>query len=70
MNPVASQFDSYPALVAAIRARLPPDSLDLTGAGYAADLFDDVGHLNARGRQRLTAQLVGWLGPATQAGSP
>jgi hypothetical protein len=70
MNPVASDFAGYPALVAAIRDRLPPGSLDLSGAGYPKDLFDDVGHLNDSGRRSLTAQIVGWLDPASPLGSP
>ncbi|HET7505751.1 MAG TPA: hypothetical protein VFK02_32245, partial [Kofleriaceae bacterium] len=66
----ATDFASYPTLVAAIRARVPPDSLDLTGTDYPRELFDDVGHLNAAGRQRLTAQIVGWLASRKELGSP
>ena len=64
MNPIATTFEAYPMLVSAIRARLPPGSLDLTGAGYAKNLFDDVGHLNEAGRLRLTSQIVEWLNSA------
>jgi hypothetical protein len=61
MNPIATGFAEYPALVAAIRDRLPAGSLDLSVAGYPKDLFDDVGHLDEAGRRRLTAQIVDWL---------
>jgi hypothetical protein len=62
MHPLASTFEAYPALVAAIRARAPPGSLDLTGGQYSGELFDDIGHFNERGRRRLTAEIVEWLG--------
>lgn len=61
MNPIATGFAEYPALVAAIRARVPAGSLDLTGEPYPRELFDDVGHLGEAGRQRLTARIVDWL---------
>jgi hypothetical protein len=61
MNPIATGFAAYPALVAAIRDRLPAGSLDLSGDGYPSDQFDDVGHLNEAGRRRLTARIVDWL---------
>jgi hypothetical protein len=70
MHPLATRFAAYPALVAAMRDRVPPGSLDLTAAGYPAELFDDVGHLDEAGRRRLTAQLVDWLGSAKELGSP
>lgn len=61
MNPIATGFAEYPALVAAIRARVPAGSLDLTGEAYPRALFDDVGHLNEAGRRQLTARIVDWL---------
>lgn len=61
MNPIATGFAEYPALVAAIRDRLPAGSLDLTADGYPGELFDDVGHLDEAGRRRLTARIVDWL---------
>ena len=67
MNPIATGFAEYPALVAAIRDGLPAGSLDLSSAGYPQDLFDDVGHLNEAGRRRLTAQIVDGLARALEA---
>jgi hypothetical protein len=61
MNPIATGFAEYPALVAAIRDRIPAGSLDLTGDDYPRDQFDDVGHLDEAGRRRLTARIVDWL---------
>jgi hypothetical protein len=70
MHPLASNFDTYPALVAAIRARVPPGSLDLTRGEYPKELFDDIGHFNERGRRLLTAQIVEWLASTEQRRSP
>ncbi len=53
----------YDALTAAIRAKAPPDSLDLThDAGrFTDDLFYDVGHTNRAGRTVLTRAVIPWL---------
>jgi hypothetical protein len=70
MHPLATKFDEYPALVATIRARVPPGSLDLTGGEYPPELFDDIGHFNERGRRLVTAQIVAWLDSSKELRSP
>jgi hypothetical protein len=54
------RLDTYAPLMAALRSKLPADRLDLADA-YPYGVFKDVGHLNALGRQQLTAQLAAWL---------
>jgi hypothetical protein len=62
INPAgAGRIRTYRPLMAAIRAKLPPErTLDLADA-YPADLFFDMGHVNSAGRLRLTEEVVSWL---------
>jgi hypothetical protein len=61
MNPIGtSRLVTYRALMAAIRAHLPPDTLDLSDE-FPADVFHDMGHVNERGRARLSAAIGSWL---------
>ena len=58
-----SRVAEYDAVTAAMRARAPADSLDLThDAGrFTDDLFYDVGHSNKAGRVVLTQAVIPWL---------
>jgi len=53
----------YDALTAAIRAKAPADSLDLTHAPerFTDDMFYDVGHPNRAGRAAVTQAVIPWL---------
>ena len=58
-----SQVPEYEDLLAAIRAHVPPQSLDLTRATgqFPDELFYDVGHPNKAGRAVFTRALAAWL---------
>jgi hypothetical protein len=58
-----SRMAAYDAITAAIRAKVPPDSLDLTHdrARFTDDMFYDVGHSNRAGRVALTEAVIPWL---------
>lgn len=60
MSPRAFGFTSFYSLYDAMRARLPADTLDLT-MSFPVSAFRDVGHVNAVGRQKLTAEIIAWL---------
>lgn len=57
------QVPEYDDLLAAIRARVPPGSLDLSRATdkFPDELFYDVGHPNKAGRVVFTRELAAWL---------
>jgi hypothetical protein len=50
----------YRPVMDAIRAQLPPGTLDLADA-YPDECFKDIGHLNGAGRARLSADVLAWL---------
>jgi hypothetical protein len=53
----------YDAVIAAIRAKSPPGTLDFTHAPdrFTDDLFYDVGHSNKAGRAVLSQAVLPWL---------
>jgi hypothetical protein len=58
-----SRIAEFDALLAAIKAKTPSDTLDLSHAPerFTDDLFYDVGHTNRAGRVALTAAVIPWL---------
>lgn len=58
-----ARIAEYDEVTAAIRAKAPPQSLDLTHAPdrFTDDLFYDVGHSNKAGRVVLTQAVIPWL---------
>lgn len=58
-----SQVPEYEQLLAAIRAHVPRQSLDLSRAAdkFPDELFYDVGHPNKAGRVVFTQELAAWL---------
>ncbi len=66
----ASALPQYDDILAAVKAELPPDALDLTHAAYPDDMFGDIGHFNAAGRAKFTAELSAWLHTKTELRAP
>lgn len=62
VNPAGtSKVKEVPPLIDAMRAALPPENtLDLAQA-FGPELFYDMGHVNASGRERLTREVSTWL---------
>jgi hypothetical protein len=56
----AGRLTSFPSLIAAVRSKAPPGSLDLTER-FPYTVFKDVGHVNAAGRKQVTAEIAAWL---------
>jgi hypothetical protein len=55
-----ARLSNYPELIAALKDKLAPTSLDLVDA-YPYTSFADVGHVNAAGRKQMTDDLATWL---------
>ena len=58
-----AKIDNYGPLASALRAAVPPGSLDLSDrpGQFTDDMFYDVGHSNAAGRVALTAAIIPWM---------
>ena len=61
MNPVGTKIATYAPLQAAVKAAVPPDRLLDLEDRLPADHFHDMGHVNEKGRDELTAAVLAWL---------
>jgi hypothetical protein len=66
----AAALPQHDRILAAVKAALPPAALDETTRSYPDDMFGDIGHFNASGRAKFTAELVDWLRTKTELQAP
>jgi hypothetical protein len=60
LSPDGARLATFPALVAAVRSKAPPGSLDLAER-YPYTMFADIGHVTATARKQVTAEVAAWL---------
>ncbi|HEU4731755.1 MAG TPA: hypothetical protein VFT22_27855 [Kofleriaceae bacterium] len=60
LSPDGAKLSNFHELVAAVRSKAPPGSLDLAER-YPYTMFADIGHVTATARKQITVEVAGWL---------